>query len=169
MDKLLIFIPSSKFSLEENKLAIIRFCVYACVLMLLFNNIKMCIVFLVIIILIEFIFMFKIKDKSYCRSSTINNPMKNVLLYSDNQQLNDCNDNTYDNLNYNVYYNEKDLFHTKNNLRPFITNASTKYPNDIDQFKNFLYNNQSNLCKEYSNNCKFNHDMRYDVFYPNSK
>ncbi len=97
-----------------------------------------------------------------CRKSTIDNPMGNVLLGDKNLDEKLCpNQNINDNLTYNIYYNEEDLFKTKNNTRPFITMPSQTYPNDMEQFKKFLYNFDNPTCKLNSKNCMFNEDIRY--------
>ncbi len=109
-----------------------------------------------------------IMEKMYCRKSDINNPMGNVLLYTNQDELeyDICkNEDINNNLNFNIYNDSKDLFMRKNNIRPFITMPSKYYPNDIDNFKNNLYYLDNPTCKLNSTNCTYNEDIRYHKNY----
>jgi hypothetical protein len=101
-----------------------------------------------------------------CRKSSINNPMGNSLLYTpvDDLNLKLCKlqeKQIDDNVKFNVYNDSSDLFLKKNNIRSFITMPSQTHPNDIDSFKNYLYNFDHQTCKVDQINCMFNEDVRY--------
>ena len=107
-------------------------------------------------------------DNQYCRKSDINNPMGNVLLYTheDKLEYDICpNENIDSNLRFNIYNNSKDLFLRKNNIRPFITMPSIHHPNNIDNFKNNLYNFNDESCKLTGTNCMFNENIKYHKNY----
>ena len=178
-----IFFPSSKYDINTNKYAIIRFGIYSSICIgLLTNNWKIIIMIVVLIIILSLLQteMHNIKHEEKqlknltippnCKKSTLNNPMGNMLLYSD---IDDANKNMCpnqnnlieSNLKYNVYYDSKDLFHKKNNTRPFITMPSQTHPNNIDQYKNFLYYYNNPTCKSDGVDCMFNEDLRYHKNY----
>ena len=110
----------------------------------------------------------RIMEKMYCRKSDINNPMGNVLLYTDKDELeyNICpNEDIEHNLNFNIYNDKKDLFFRRNNVRPFITKPSIYHPNDLNNVKNNLYNYNIESCKLNSTNCAFNENIKYHKSY----
>jgi hypothetical protein len=177
-DKATIFFPSFKYDVNTNIEAIVKFLLYSSIIILLLtNNWKL----LVVIIIFTIIFKIfthnsislaydeinKKNDIKYkCRKSTIDNPTGNVLLYTPNTELDKkfCpnQDKEMDkNIKYNYYYNSSDLFQTKNNMRSFITMPSQTHPNNIDNFKSYLYNFEVPNCKYDSVNCMFNNDLRY--------
>jgi hypothetical protein len=178
-----IFFPSSKYDIKTNKYAIIRFGLYSSLCIgILTNNWKLVIMILVLIVIIGLILSEAdlIKQKEIakknltippnCKKSTHNNPMGNVLLYTDiddaNKNLCPNQNNLIDtNLKHNIYYDSKDLFHKKNNTRPFITMPSQTHPNNIDEYKNFLYNFNNPTCKTDGIDCMYNEDLRYHKTY----
>ena len=89
-----------------------------------------------------------------CRASTIDNPMQNILF--NNLNLSPCQVNEKDKLDklkYNFYYNEKDIFNTKNNIRNIISTPSNIYPNNINNYISYLYNFNNPICKTDNINC----------------
>ena len=105
-------------------------------------------------------------DTSYkrCRKSTIDNPMGNVLLYTDIKDMDNklCLHNNVDNnLKYNIYYDSKDLYSKGTNTRSFITMPSQTNPNDTKEYYKYLYYLDNPSCKIDSMNCMFNSDLRY--------
>ena len=168
-----IFFPSSKMDVENNKNAIMKFSLYLIILMLFLTKNWKCVVILIIFMIFTHLITNQAvnykknvlnNNFSKCRKSTVDNPMGNVLLYSDLEDLNkkNCNDiNNDNNLKYNFYFDSGDLFQKKNNTRPFITMPSQTHPNDIDKFKDYLYNFKPATCKIDSVNCMFNNDIRY--------
>jgi hypothetical protein len=107
-------------------------------------------------------------EKMLCRKSDINNPMGNVLLYTEKDKLeyNLCKDQDIETkLRFNIYNDSKDLFLRKNNIRPFITMPSISHPNDIDNVKNTLYNYNSSSCKLDNTNCMYNENLKYHKNY----
>jgi hypothetical protein len=115
----------------------------------------------------------KSSNNGTCRKSTIDNPMGNVLLYTpvSEQNMSFCEKSNptnigmsgivNTNLTHNVYFNEKDLFYKKENMRPFITMPSQTNPNNIGNFKKYLYDFNNSTCKIDQTNCMFNEDVRY--------
>lgn len=178
-----IFFPSSKYDINTNKYALIRFGIYSSICIgLLTNNWKLIILIIVFLVIISLLgtemHNFKQEQKQLknltippnCKKSTLNNPMGNVLIYSDiddaNKNLCPNQNNLIDsNLKHNVYYDSKDLFHKKNNTRPFITMPSDTHPNNFDQYKNFLYYFNNPTCKKDGIDCMFNEDLRYHKNY----
>jgi len=138
-------------------------------------NLIIFIFLLILFVLILKYFLLETKNKynktiknTYCRKSDINNPMGNVLLYTQEDKLeyNICsNENIDSNLRFNIYNNSKDLFLRKNNIRPFITMPSIHHPNNIDNFKNNLYNFNDESCKLTGTNCMFNENIKYHKNY----
>ena len=107
-------------------------------------------------------------ENKYCRKSDINNPMGNVLLYTDKDELeyNMCkNQNIDSNLRFNIYNDKKDLYLRKNNIRPFITMPSILHPNDLDNVKNTIYYFNDTSCKLNGTNCAFNENIKYHKNY----
>lgn len=171
MDKLLNFFPSKNYNTLENRDAIIKFLIYVAILIYIFQNddkmIKIAII-LIIVTYISFNLMNrKIDEQFNCRKTTLENPMGNILLYDTDYHKKVCDDNKniQNNLDYNVYYNSKDLFKRDNNLRQFITMPSQTIPNDIQKFKENLYQFNDDTCKINSKNCMYNEDIRYHKKY----
>lgn len=103
-----------------------------------------------------------------CRKSTIDNPMGNVLLYTDIGDMDNklCSDNKNlenidKNLKYNIYYDSNDLYSKGTNTRSFITMPSQTNPNDIKEYYKYLYYLDNPSCKVDSMNCMYNSDLRY--------
>jgi len=172
------FYPSSKYSFEENKNSIMRYLLYlSIILSVLTKKYKLVIFFMVCLLFVQIIgsniISTKKKDdeivekkENICRKSTINNPMGNSLLYTPENELDQklCRFQEKEidkNLKYNVYYDSKDLFLKKNNIRPFITMPSQTHPNDIDRYKRYIYYFDNPTCKFDAMNCMFNEDIRY--------
>ena len=173
-----LFVPIINNDIKSNKNAIIKYLIYAGIIVgFLTQSWNLIIFFLVCLILTQLIGskMISIKNnikKNYeekytqCRKSTINNPMGNALLYTPVNELDQkvCKfqDKQMDqNLRYNIYNDSSDLFLKKNNVRPFITMPSQTYPNDIDKFKKFLYYFDNPSCKFDKMGCMYNEDLRY--------
>jgi hypothetical protein len=177
-EKPTIFFPSNKFDIETNVNAIIKFLLYSSVIILfLTNNWKLPVVIIIFIIIFQIISKKSINvnnemiEKNHinhkCRKSTVDNPMGNVLLYTPINELNykacpDQTDNMDKNIKNNIYFDSKDLFLKKNNIRPFITMPSQVHPNDINAYKTYLYNFEAPTCKTNGLNCMFTNDLRYN-------
>ena len=95
--------------------------------------------------------------------------MSNTLITMTKDELNipacdnniNTNEKISDNLNYNFYRNESDLYNQKNGNSVFVTNSNTIHPNNLDEVKNFLYNIESNNCKTGGVNCMNWYDIKY--------
>ena len=172
------FVPNIHLNDIDNKNAMIKFCIYLNIIILLVTQKwKIVIIISIIMITIEIIGNILIninrsnldtKDKiiNRCRKSTINNPMGNPLLYTKQEDLDIsfCKDdnNVSSNLRYNVYNDEKDLFlKKKNNMREFITMPSQTHPNNFNAYKDYIYYFDNPTCKTDNINCMYYEDIRY--------
>lgn len=172
------FVPNIHLNDNNNKNAMIKFCIYLIIIILLVTQKwKIVIIISIIMMTIEIIGNKLIKTNSSdkdtkdkitnkCRKSTINNPLGNPLLYTRQEDLSIslCKDdiNIDSNLRYNVYNDEKDLFlKKKNNMREFITMPSQTHPNNIDAFTDYIYYFDNPTCKTDSINCMMYEDIRY--------
>ena len=157
-----VIIPNNKLNNYENKNAVIKYCSYSILVIAFITKNWKLIIFIFVILLIVEILGSKIittynhnqikLNPARCRKSTLNNPMGNVLLYTKDNELeyslcNNQDQQINSNLNHNIYYDSKDLFQKKNNIRPFITMPSQNHPNNIDKYKNYLYFMNNPTCK----------------------
>lgn len=172
MDRLLDFFPNKYNNIIENRNAIIKYCIYVIIIIIILTkNWKLSIFFLLLGITIYIISNIIIKNRQIenldCKKTTLDNPMGNLTLYDNiNKSLCNNQDNKIkSNLRYNIYYDSKDIFHRKNNTRSFITMPSQINPNDIDQFRNYLYYFDNPTCKYDSMNCMFNENLKYHKNY----
>lgn len=174
------FFPNSKYKYYRNINSIIRLLIYSIISLLIYGGNKELILFIIILlIIINLIGKIKfnnininnqIKKEIKCRKSTINNPMSNILITMNNEELNipACNENINskklieENLNYNVYYNSKDLFKKKTGNIKYVKNPSSIYPNNNKEYLNYLYDLNSNNCKINSKNCIGWYDVKYN-------
>jgi len=173
-----VFFQSNKFDIDTNINAIIKLLIYSTVVILfLTNNWKLSIIIIVFTFIFKIVFKKSVSvnneiieknDIKYkCRKSTVDNPMSNVLLYTPVDELSHkaCPNQTEimdKNIKNNIYYDSSDLFLKKNNIRPFITMPSQIYPNDIESFKNYLFNFEAPTCKTNGLDCMFTNDLRYN-------
>ena len=171
MERLLNFFPSKKYNTLENRDAIIKFLIYAAILIYIFQNDDKMIKIIIILIIVTYIVFNLINRRTNeqlnCRNTTLENPLGNILLYDTDYDKKVCDNNEIiqNNLDYNIYYNSKDLFKKENNLRNFITMPSQTVPNDIEKFKENLYQFSNDTCKINSKNCMYNEDIRYHKKY----
>ncbi len=147
------------------------------IILCIFKRWDILIIFLIIISSIYLILIYvldqnqthnKMINDKYCRKSDINNPMGNVLLYTNGDELEYdmcANPDIESNLRFNIYNDKKDLYMRRNNIRPFITMPTIQYPNDIQNVKNQLYNFNNASCKLDSTNCTFNENIKYHKNY----
>jgi hypothetical protein len=125
------------------------------------------IIFIIIIINID-IKRDIIKDKKICRNSTIDNPFSNILITTDLDKLKvdkcDIDEETINkNVEYNQYFNAIDLLKNKNNNRVHISYI-TKYPNNINNYIDYIYNLKNLNCKNDSYNCGKNNNLKFDKY-----
>lgn len=170
----IIFFPSNKQNVSQNLGSIIKLSIYIMIaIATLTKNYKLC-VFLIVIAFIMYFINSKIiptkkmetYNKNICRKTTIDNPMGNPLLYTPQSEL-DLKLCKYqdkkieDNLNHNIYYDSGDLFRKKQNTRSFYTQPSQTHPNDIDEYKKYLYYFDNPTCKVDGKDCVNYVDVRY--------
>jgi c-di-AMP phosphodiesterase-like protein len=176
------YIQNNRLNIIENKNAILKLLTCLIILILIFKKQIFGVIFICFVMIFIEIFNQRQKGKHQikkedqtnnlnksnikCRKSTIDNPMGNILLYTpiEEQNIKFCaNDEELikNNLMHNVYFNEKDLFLKKENMRPFITMPSETNPNAIDDFKKYLYDFDNSTCKIDKMNCMYNEDLRY--------
>jgi hypothetical protein len=172
MNNLFNFFPIKNYSILDNRDAIIKYCIYVVIILLILTkNWKLSIFFILfalnVYIISNIIINNQKKENFDCKKTTLDNPMGNLNFYDEiNKPLCKNQDKKINsNLNYNIYYDSKDLFHKKNNTRSFITMPSQINPNDIDNFKNYLYYLDNPTCKYDSIKCMFNENIKYHKNY----
>ena len=129
-------------------------------------KIKFLVIFLIILLLFLLFYNNYKTNIISCRNSTINNPLGNILLYSqlhkyDLDLCNNQDNNIENNLRYNIYNDANDIYLKNNNIRQFIHMPSQQHPNNINKFKNYLFNVDNKTCKLDNKNCVINDDIRY--------
>jgi len=165
-------VPYKEYNNIKKINIITRLLLYLLVILYIFNVneniIILLILFFVIINIVGYNNDNLIKKDNHksikCRKSTINNPMGNILITTDNKDLNipACNDtiNTKslieDNLNYNTYKNIK----YNNTVDRYIKVLDTKYPNNMEDYLNFLYKINTNTCRLNNQNCGKWYDIK---------
>lgn len=172
------FFPSNDKSIQSNISSSVKYLLYVSIIVLLLtNNWRFAIVLVVLALCFKTMTKPIIKYNeekleqhtntiNACRKSTIDNPTGNVLLYTPQEELNQSfcplQEKEMDkNIKYNFYFDSKDIWQKKNNMRPFITMPSQSHPNDLDNFTTYLYNFKTPACKTNAVNCMFNEDLRY--------
>ena len=146
-----------------------KFLILLSLFFILLKKITYIIIIIIIIIIINIDIKKDInKNKKICRNSTIDNPFGNVLITTDLDKLkiDKCNiDNEMikKNVEYNQYFNAIDLLKNKNNNRVHIEYI-TRYPNNINNYINYLYNIDKNNCKNDSYNCGKNNNLKFDKY-----
>jgi len=100
-----------------------------------------------------------------CRRSTINNPMSNILIMDEKNDLIACSDDPDEKININLYwefYEDENDINAKKKLRNFITMPITSHPNKRDDFLNFLYRDKSVSCKYEGIGCEQYRELKYN-------
>ena len=148
---------------------IIKLLIFISIILLLLNKIIYVIIIIIIIIIINIDIKQNIKkDGKLCRNSTIDNPYSNVLITTDLDKLkiDKCNINDKiikKNVEYNQYFNAKDLLKNKNNNRVHMSYITT-YPNNINEFIDYLYDIDKNNCKNSSYDCGRKNNLKFDKY-----
>ena len=146
------FYPTSKMTLKEKIMSLIRLFFYLMVIGILVFR-RMGIIFMIMMIVMIFIY-FRIdekKEKKDCYESTIDNPAMNVT-YIDRVKNVDrkeaCRQDIADNIRYNLYENESDIYMTRNQERIFYTQPVTTNVRDVDKYLGYVYGKERKTCKE---------------------
>jgi len=173
----LSFFPSKNNDIIENLNSIVRFGIYASILMSLYHK-KGSYLFLSIIgfVVSYALFMYydislekfdnelrNIKNSKYTLPS-LNNPMMNVLLneYQDNPNRNpaypvsDTSKEAYlvkkdmeEKLNFNLIRDVSDIYNNKHNQGRFYTMPNTTIPSDLNKYLDYVYRKDTQpSCKE---------------------
>jgi len=150
-DNYLDIFPTSKMTLKEKIMSLIRLLLYLTIIgMIVFRSLGI-IFFMGLVIMIIIYYVVEEKNEEKCYKSTIANPAMNVT-YIDHiknpERYKACKDIDKDNLRYNLYENEKDLFITRNQERIFYTQPITTIVNDQNGYLDFVYDGNRKTCKE---------------------
>jgi hypothetical protein len=142
--------PTSKMSSKEKILALIRLFFYLTIIgVLVFRRLG--ILFFVIMVVMVIVY-YSIRDEErMCYRSTIDNPAMNVTYIDNVKNPNRkvaCDEDITNNLRYNLYENEMDIYMTRNQERIFYTQPVTTIINDQDKYLDFLYDVKRKTCKE---------------------
>lgn len=174
----IVFFPSNKQNIKSNVSSSVKYLLYTSIIILLLtNNWHFAILLIILALCLKTVTKPAIEFNeerlnqqnniiNACRKSTVDNPTGNVLLYTPQEELNQSfcplQEKEMDkNIKYNFYFDSKDIWQKKNNMRPFITMPSQSHPNDLDKFTTYLYNFKAPACKTNAVNCMFNEDLRY--------
>jgi hypothetical protein len=149
-DDYLEIFPTSKMTLKEKIMSLIRLLLYLTIIgLIVFRSLGM-IFFMGLVIMIIIYYVVKDEKEEKCYRSTINNPVMNVT-YIDHIKNPDrekaCNEIDKDNIRYNLYENEKDIFMSRNQERIFYTQPITTLVNDQNKYLDFLYDSERKTCK----------------------
>ena len=161
----------------NNYNSICRMFLYTFIIFLLFKKYQwtyICFICFIIISILGYIYDKEyIKDKKInlinqyksCRRSTINNPMSNILMMDDKNNLIACSDEAEEKKEMNLYwefYEDENDINAKKNLRNFITMPITSHPNKRNDFLNFLYGNNKAYCKYEGIGCEEYRELKYN-------
>lgn len=177
VDNPLSFFPSSKNDIIENLNAVVRFGIYASIILAAYHKkpeyIFLCVIGFVISYLmflyydIQLVEEFSdeldsIKNSNYTKP-TLNNPMMNVLVteYQSEDRpeaypVTDTSKEGYlvkkdmeDKLNFNLFRDVGDIYNNKHSQREFYTMPNTTVPNNLEKYIDFVYNkDRQPICKE---------------------
>jgi hypothetical protein len=183
------FIPTKNMSTIQKYNSITLFCLYAIILMILFNK-SIYYIYLPFIVIIIVIIMYYIGDRKIsddketfepvietdktdvtysCRKPTPNNPFMNPPISDYNKESipvacnsddKDINNEINKSFNSGLFLNIDDLFDKMNSQRQFYTVPNTAIPNNQTEFANWLYRAPV-TCKEDQEKCLRYEDLRF--------
>jgi hypothetical protein len=144
------FYPTSTMTLKEKIMSIIRLFMYLTIIGIMIFR-KIGILFFVIMIIMIIIYYSIEEKKEKCYRSSKDNPAMNIT-YIDSlrnpERLPACKDESIiDNITYNLYENESDIYMTRNQERIFYTQAVTTNITDQERFLDFVYEKNSKNSK----------------------
>lgn len=149
---------------------IMKYLIFIIIILIIINKQSyVClIIFILIILNIDISNNNKYLNGEICRNSTVNNPYGNTLITTDEDKLkiDRCNLDDkiiQDNVEYNQYFNASDLLRNKNNNRVYISHKS-KYPNNINDYIEYLYKIDNKKCKEDSYDCGKKNSLKFDRY-----
>jgi hypothetical protein len=145
------FYPTSKMTVKEKIMAIIRLLLYMTIIsILVFRRVAIIFIIMMIIMIIIYYRMENEKKKE-CYKSTIDNPAMNVTYIDrikNKERLPACKTDIKENIQYNLYENEKDINMTKNQERIFYTQPITTNMVDMKEYLEYIYGKNNKNCKE---------------------
>ena len=147
-------------STKEKILSLIRFFIYLGIVgIILFRSL---IIVSIICIVVLYIIYYNIKEeKQDCYHPTRENPAMNITykesLIQDKPKSCDINSSDIikeyrDNLNYNIYEDENDIFFSKNQERIFYSQPVREIINDQNEYLQYMYKIYK-TCKQDRYNC----------------
>ncbi len=146
------FYPTSKMTLKEKIMSLIRLFFYLTIIgVLVFRRVGILFFIIMVVMIIIYYMTDEKKEKEECYRSTIDNPAMN-LTYIDSvrnpDRLPSCREDIRDNLRYNLYENESDIYMTRNQERIFYTQPVTTNMNDQNRYLEYVYGMNRKTCKE---------------------
>jgi hypothetical protein len=174
----MIFMPNKNLDSISNLNAFVRFGVYSSLVLAMYHR-KIEYLFLMVIPMLLSYLIYSTLDhfeeSDYIRIQkedkytlpTLNNPTMNVMVgeysNSDRKPAYPIGDETEDayyikkdienKVNFNLFRDTGDIHNNKYNQRAFYTMPNTKVPNDLNEFKNFIFKDKPPVCKENRFNC----------------
>ena len=154
------FYPTSEMTLKEKILSLIRFFIYLGIIGIIFFR-SILLLSIIIIVILYLIYRNIDEVKEECYHPRRDNPAMNLtyreILMEDKPKMCDINEENImkeyrDNLGYNLYENEKDIFFSKNQERIFYSQPVREVINDQDKYLSKMYNIYK-TCKQDRYNC----------------
>lgn len=146
------FYPTSKMTYKEKIMSLIRLFFYLTIIgVLVFRRIGILFLMIMIIMIIVYYIIDETKEKKNCYRSTIDNPAMNVTYIDSIRNPNRrkaCKEDMRDNLRYNLYENESDIYMTRNQERIFYTQPVTMNINDQAKYLEYVYGEDKKTCKD---------------------
>jgi len=164
IDEYYDFFPGKQHTGYKLFNALTRFILYMLIGLGLFNK-NITWVWTLLIVVTIFGFLYQPEAQKLCRKPTFDNPMMNPLLFTNDLNLEACNNMNKEAESLLLKSVNEDrwvLDRNKNVRRAFITTAVSKYPNDSRELGESLYGLRGREgCKTSNNNCKTYSDVRF--------
>jgi hypothetical protein len=154
------FYPTSKMTLKEKILSLIRFFIYLSIIGIIFFR-SLIIVSIIGIIILYLVYNNITEPEEVCYHPSRDNPAMNITYYEqlmkDKPKACDIDNETIrkeyiDSISYNMYENENDIFFSKNQERIFYGQPVKEIINDQDKYLGKMYNIYK-TCKQDRFNC----------------
>jgi hypothetical protein len=160
LDDYLDIIPTKDHRGYKLFNALTRLLLYSLILLIaLKQDYKLTLILLLLVNIIGMTHKTQVK-KQVCRKATYDNPMGNVLLMTDDTNMEACDEDYERYVLQGVNEDSRKLFRNKNVIRTFIRMPVTRYPANSTDLAKQLYN-PGEGCKTTNKNCKTYSDVRY--------
>lgn len=159
-DDYMDFIPTKDhrgYTLFNTLTRLLLYCLI--ILIVLKQEYKFTLILLVLVNIIGITYKTQVKEK-LCRKATYDNPMGNVLLMTDDMDMDACDEDYERYVLQGVNEDSRKLFRNKNVLRTFVRMPVTRYPANSQEVGKWLYD-PGEGCKTTNKNCKTYSDVRY--------